>query len=94
MQVLPAKRNQKTPKRLLAYLKGLTNQNGEDLVNLCVSNNFETQLILAVYNRELTRTLFPAESTDYIKIKITRHRVTRDGCVWGEMPFMRMCFQS
>ena len=26
----------------LAYLKGLTNQNGEDLVNLCVSNNFET----------------------------------------------------
>ena len=52
------------------------------------------QLIFAAYNSKLTRTLFPVESTDYIKIKITRHRVTRDGCIWGEMPFMRMRFES
>ena len=86
------KGKKKTPKGLLAYLKELRNQNEEDLVNLYVSINFKTQLIFAAYNSELTRTLFLVESTDNIKIKITCHRVTGDGCIWKGMPFMRMYF--
>ena len=88
------KGKKKTPEGLLAYLKELRNQNEEDLVSLYISINFKTQLIFAAYNSKLTRTLFLVESTDNIKIKITRRRVTGDGCIWKGMPFMRMRFQS
>ena len=42
MQVMQAKRQEEnyTGK----YSKGLRHQNGEHLVNLCESNNFETQV--------------------------------------------------
>ena len=50
--------------------------------------------MFAAYNSELTRTLFPVESADNIKIKITRHRVTGDECIWKGMPFMRMYFMK
>ena len=86
------KGKKRTPKGLLAYLKWLRNQNGEDLVNLYVSINFKTQLIFAAYDSELTWTLFPVESTDSKKIKITLHRVTGYGCILEGMPFMRMSF--
>ena len=42
MQLFPAKiKEEKCTGR---YPKGLQNQNGEHLVNLCESNNFETQV--------------------------------------------------
>ena len=50
--------------------------------------------MFAAYNSELTRTLFPVESADNIKIKITRHRVTGDEFIWKGMPFMRMYFMK
>ena len=80
-------------------MKRWRNQNGEDLVNLYVSVSFKTQLIFAAYDSELTWNLFPVESTDNIKIKITPHRVTGYGYILEGMPFMRMsfvrmCFQS
>ena len=34
------------------------------------------------YNDELARTLFPFESRNNIKIKVTRHRFIGDGCIW------------
>lgn len=48
----------KIPNRLLIYWKELRNQN----VNLCESDNLETQHIFPVCNSELTRTIFPVES--------------------------------
>ena len=47
--------------------RGLRNQDGEHLVNLCQSNILET-----TYN-QLARILFPFEKTN--NIKITDHRV-------------------
>ena len=64
------------------YSRGLRNQNGEHLVNLCESNIFETQV---------TRTLFPGESTNDIKIKITQHGVIGDGCIWEGISLMSTC---
>ena len=40
------------------------------------------------YN-ELARTLFLAESTNNIKIKITHHRVIGDGCIWEVISLMK-----
>ena len=59
MQVLPAKRqNGNCTER---YSKGLRNQHGEHLVNLCESNNpWNTG---HVPNSELARTLLPVENT-------------------------------
>ena len=70
MQVLSAKKQEENCTG--RYSKGLRNQNENDLVNLCESNNFETQVIgtpsLNNYNGELARTLIPAESTNNRKI--------------------------
>ena len=44
MQELPAKRQEDIGTE--RCLKGLENQNGEHLVNLCESNSFETQIIV------------------------------------------------
>ena len=43
MQVLPAKRREETCAK--RHLKGLKNQNGEHLVNLCESNILKTKVI-------------------------------------------------
>ena len=56
------------------YSKGLRNQNGEHLVNLCESSNFETQVLVLYIYSELARTLFPFKSKNNIKIKITCQR--------------------
>ena len=37
---------------------------------------------------ELVKTLFPVESKNSVKIKITHHSVMGDGCIWEGMPFM------
>ena len=70
------------------HLKGLKNQNGEHLINLSKSNSPEIQVIFRSYNDELARTLFPFESTNNIKIKITRHRCIGDGCIWEGISLM------
>ena len=49
------------------YPKGLKIQNGEHSVNLCESNNLETQVI---FHSELARTLFLVECINNIKIKM------------------------
>ena len=81
------KGKKKTPKGLLAYLKELRNQNGEDLVNLYVSIDFKKQLIFAAYNSKLIRTLFPDESTDNITIKGTLMQI-------GKSPYMLLFIQK
>ena len=43
---------------------------------------------------ELTRILFPAESTNDIKIEITHHRSIEDGCIWEEISLMNACWVS
>ena len=40
---------------------------------------------------ELARTLFPAESTNDIKIKITHHRDIGDGSIWEGISLMNTC---
>ena len=37
---------------------------------------------------KLVRNLFPAESANNIKIKITHHRVIEDGCLWEGISLM------
>ena len=53
MQVLSAKRREGNCTN--KYLRGLRNQNGDHLVNICESNIIETQV------SELARILFPVE---------------------------------
>ena len=48
------------------YPRGWRNQNGENLVNLCESNNLETQVKFPI-----VRALFPVESINSVKIRIT-----------------------
>ena len=81
MKRLPGKR----PEEIWAerYSKGLKNQNGEYLVNLYKSNTLETQVIFLM-GSELARTFFPFESTNNIKIKVTRLRVIEDGMHLGK----------
>ena len=43
---------------------------------------------------ELTRTLFPVESTNNTKIKIRHRRVIRDGFIWEWMSLMNVCWVS
>ena len=90
MRVLQAKSQEKNCTG--RYSKGLKNQNGKYLVNLCESINLETQLIFPMV-RELARTLVPFDSTKNIKIKVTYHRVIRDGheCIWEGILFMNIC---
>ena len=86
MQVLSAKKEQNYTVR---YLKGLKNQNWEHLVFWCESSSLETGHI-----DELTRILFPFESTNIIKIKVTRHKVIGDGCIWEGISLMSTCWVS
>ena len=57
------------------YLRRLKNQNGEHLINPCESNTS-------------ARTF---ESKNHIKIKITRHRVMENGCIWKGASLMNVC---
>ena len=84
MQVLPAKAKDKE-KYVVRYSRGLRNQNGQQLVNLCESNILETQVIFHIYRSQLaSRTLFPVKSS--IQNKVTHHRVeVGDGCIKGGM---------
>ena len=43
---------------------------------------------LFIDDSELARTF---ESTNNTKIKITRHRVMEDGCIWEEISLMNAC---
>ena len=65
MQVSPVKRGE--PNCTGRYSRGLKNQNGESLVNLCEWNILETQFIYG-----LARILFLSESTS--ATKLTHHR--------------------
>ena len=89
MKRLPGKR----PEEIWAerYSKGLKNQNGEYLVNLYKSNTLETQVIFLM-GSELARTFFPFESTNNIKIKVTRLRVIEDGCIWERISLVQSAF--
>ena len=40
---------------------------------------------------KLVRSLFPTESANNIKIKITHHRVIRDGCIWEGTSIRNAC---
>ena len=40
---------------------------------------------------ELARTLFPVESTNNIKSKITHHRFKGAGCIWERISLMNAC---
>ena len=48
--------------------------------------------IVHVPYKELTETLFPVESTNNIKIKITHRRVIGDGCIWERISLMNACW--
>ena len=67
------------------YSRWLRDQNGEHIINIWESNISETQV---------TRTLFPGESTNDIKIKITQHRVTRDEYIWEGVSLTNTCWVS
>ena len=41
---------------------------------------------------ELTRTLFPTESTNDIKIETTHQRSIEDGCIWEGISLMNACW--
>ena len=43
---------------------------------------------------ELARTLFPVESTNNIKTKITHPRVIGDGCIWEGISLMNAWWVS
>ena len=43
---------------------------------------------------ELARILFPAESTNNIKFKITHYRDIGDGCIWEVISLMNTCWFS
>ena len=66
-------------------MRGLRNQNGEHLVNLCESHFLEKQLNLP------SRTLFPVESTNSIKTKATDQTVVGCGGMWAEISLMNAC---
>ena len=70
MQMLPAKIQEENCTGM--YLKRLRNRNGNIVVN---------QTALMIHKSSLC-SLFPVESTNNIKIKMTCHRVIRDGCIW------------
>ena len=68
------------------YSEGLRNQIEKNFVSICKSNNIEIEVVfLAAIQYSELRTLFPAESRNNIKIKITRHRFIGDGCIWEEI---------
>ena len=48
--------------------------------------------IVHVPYKELTETLFPVESTNNIKIKITHRRVIGDDCIWERISLMNACW--
>ena len=73
MQVLPAKRREGNCSN--KYLRGLRNQNGDHLVNICESNIIET------YVCELARILFPVECKIDKNEKKTHHRIIADACI-------------
>ena len=77
MQVLPPKREEIWTGM---YMKGLKNQNEKYLVNLYESTNLETQVIFPMCS-ELARTLIHFESTNNMKITVTRHTVIGYGCI-------------
>ena len=60
MEVLQAKRQDENCTG--SYSEGVRDQNVEHLVNLCESNNLETQVIFSY--SELARILFPVKSTN------------------------------
>ena len=78
MKVLPPKREDENCMGM--YLKGLKNQNEKYLVNLYESNNLGTQVISPMCS-ELARTLIHFESTNNMKITVTRHTVIGYGCI-------------
>ena len=43
---------------------------------------------------ELGRTVFPVESTNNIRIKVTYLRVMGDGCIWKRIELMDACWVS
>ena len=50
MQVLPSKAKEEKKYSTGSYSRGLRNQNGEHLVNLCKSNILEIQVIFSIVN--------------------------------------------
>ena len=79
MEVLPAKRQEGNCTG--RYSERLRDQNGEHLVNQCKSNNLETVHIFysCALNQPEPYFLFILQIT---KIKVTRHRVVGDRCIW------------
>ena len=43
---------------------------------------------------ELGRTVFPVESTNNVRIKVTYLRVMGDGCIWKRIELMNACWVS
>ena len=84
MQVLPAQRQEENYAG--RYWRGLRNQNGKYVVNLCKSNIIETTYW------ELARTLLPVKSTN--NIKGTHHRVIGDWGIWERISLMNACWAS
>ena len=74
MQVLPAKKQDRSSTRM--YSKRVRSQSEKHLAIPCKHRSY------SFIPYSLTRTLFPVESTDNIKTKVTTHRVIGGGCMW------------
>ena len=75
MQVSPVKRGE--PNCTGRYSRGLKNQNGESLVNLCEWNILETQFIYG-----LARILFLSESTSATKTNSSQKGILLLSACW------------
>ena len=64
------------------YSRGLRNQNGDYLRNICESNILK--------RKRISQTFCLAESKYNVKIKIT-HKVVGDGCIWEVLSLMNVC---
>ena len=71
---------------------GLTNQNGEHLLNLCESKILETYgIFLADFIVIYPELYFLLERVEKIKIKIAYRRVTGDEFIWKRISFIHSC---
>ena len=68
------------------YLRGLKNQNGEHLVNLCKSKIIKTQVNQAE--------LYFLLKAQIAKTKISHHRVVGDESIWEGILFVNACSVS